>query len=86
MILIAADLANGSKHFAADPKREWTGARDAHTVLRRNSDGTWAFDPYVVLDDASYLRAVDVADGAMKEWQEILRRHGLQSFSDGPAA
>lgn len=87
-ILVAADLANGSKHLRNDPKREWTGAGQAPSQVRRNADGTWTFEPYVLLDEGTYVPALEVAEQAMREWQEILKRNGLHYFIDpgAPAA
>lgn len=82
---VVADLANGSKHFASDEKLEWVGAAEAPTQVTRNADGTWTLTHIVVLDDGSRFTALEVAQRAMDEWQQILKAHDLIYYVDQDA-
>lgn len=82
---IAADLANGSKHFARNPGREWVGAQDGQIQISENPDGTWTFSHEVAFPDGSRLSAIQAADDAMEAWKEILARHQMHHFLESPA-
>ncbi len=81
-IQIVADMANGSKHFATDPKLEWTGVAEAPTQVIRNQDGTSTFRHYLQVPDGSQITALDMAEQAMRAWQEILKKHDLNYYID----
>ncbi len=84
-LLIAADLANGSKHFARNPGREWVGARDRQIQMSENTNGRWTFTHEVAFPDGSRLSALQVAEDAMESWKEILARHQMYHFLESPA-
>ena len=81
-ILIVADLANGSKHYSNDPKRQRVGARDAAIQLHQKADGTNRVEHVVELSDGTRIVAIDLVEQAMRDWQGILSRNGLLYFRE----
>jgi hypothetical protein len=83
-LLIAADMANGTKHFLL--KNERVGAHDAAIQLVTNHDGTTSCHHEIRLTDGTRMRAIDAIDRAFDAWREILKNHGLYYLSDYPPA
>jgi hypothetical protein len=80
-ILIAADLANGSKHFSTDPSRQKVGSSDTAIQFRHQPDGTIVTEHVIAVNDGKRVLAIELAKKAMADWQDILRRNGLLYFS-----
>ncbi len=84
VLLIVADLANGTKHLVRDPKLERVGAGTDTIDVKRNPDGTSTLTMNIALRDGRRFTDFEVVDNAMKAWQSLLKRHGLIYFPDRP--
>jgi hypothetical protein len=79
-LLLAADLANGTKHFNRNPKRERSGADFSSVIVNDSDDGAWIFVHEVTFLDGTKRPVLGVAEDAMNAWSEILSRHRMYSF------
>jgi hypothetical protein len=79
-ILMAADLANGMKHFSRKSEREKVGAQCRQISAIPNADYTWLFDHEISLRDGTRHSALEAGEAAMNAWSEILCRHGMHHF------
>lgn len=77
---IAADLANGSKHFKLTNAR--TRARDRAIQLIEHFDGTMSTVHMIELADGSSVTALQAAEQAMDAWKSLFRESGLPFFAD----
>ncbi len=77
---IAADLANGSKHFKLTRAR--TGARDSAIQLINHYDGTMSTVHMIELADGSSVTALQAAEQAMEAWKGLFRENDLPFFAD----
>ena len=85
-LLIVADVANGTKHFASKPNLEWVGADSKQICITPNSDGTLFIAHEIGLKDGTRISASEAADRAMEAWREILQRHDMHSIAESPAS
>lgn len=85
VLQVVADLANGSKHLARDPDKEWVGAAPSTVEIFPHQAGQ-GITHWIGLNDGTRLTALEVAERAMAEWQNILAAHGLPYFSEPTGA
>lgn len=79
-LLIAADMANGTKHYLL--RNDRVGAHDAAIQLVTGRDGKISCHHEIRLADGSRMYAIEAIDGAFAAWREILAKHGLVFISD----
>jgi len=83
---VVADLANGSKHFARDLKRERTGAYDGAVEFRDGAHGTVTVEHMIVFLAGQRVSAVELGIRAMRAWQRLFEEAGLHRFVDPPSS
>ena len=84
-LLIVADLANGSKHFARCPEKEWVGATERQITLSRTSTGQSWTSHEIELATGDRFSALQIAEEAMVAWSRILEQHGMHYFGSALA-
>lgn len=81
-LMVAADMANGSKHLLL--KSERVGAQESTVELFPELGGTVTVHHFLTLADGTRLRALQALDEALAAWAEILQRHNLEYFMEAP--
>lgn len=81
-LLIAADMANGTKHYVLTSDR--VGARDAAIQLVTNRDGSVSCHHEIQLTDGTRMRALKALDEGFAAWREIFRNRCLYYLEDSP--
>ena len=79
-LLVASDLANGTKHFNLYNPR--VGARDGAIQVQPQQDGSWHFHHMIDRNDREAITAMAAAEDAMAEWRRIFEAEGLPFFYD----
>ena len=80
-LLIAADLANGSKHLVL--KNDHTGARDHALQLEDLPNGGLRTLNIVKMSDGTRRDAITQAKRCLVAWRDILEAHSLPSIVSG---
>ena len=78
-LLIAADMANGTKHYWAHGDR--AGAADGPMQFDRLPEGRHAVNHLVVLPDGRRLTALEALDNALQAWHDVLRQRALPDLA-----
>jgi hypothetical protein len=75
-LLVAADLANATKHVVLDKPR--LGAHDGAIQIVTGYDGSITVHHVIKLKDGTQLLAIDALNASLGAWVEILRRNSLE--------